>query len=393
MALRDWLLGVPETLDGPSLARGIRHGSESHAVRCIRALGERDEEPAVDFLLPLLSDPRAAVRRNAAAALGHLGRPRALPALQAASAADRTEEGRVALAVARVRCGEPVDAVLDFVRRVERRTLLTHAGPRQPQQVGGVPALTERFWLCLGDAPGEVRPRAALRADRLRRISATHTDTREAIQGLGALRHPGDLQALEGLLRSAGRREEHAVYAALGLHGDPRALPRLTEALFATDVDPGRGFAQRRLCATAIGRLGLRESTRPLLRALENEALDFEGRPGAGMGVQYPVRTNLLWALGEVADPETAELLVSYLPNLHGSAFGGFYLPAMDALVKLGRAAEPAVRRMAREGGEVEAANAVGVLAALGVDVTPFAGDRRRAVAEVARRAREGEAT
>lgn len=390
MALRDRLLGLPEKLDGPALARGVRHGSEAHAVRCVRALGERDEEPAVAFLVPLLGDARAAVRRNVAAALGHLGRARALPALRAAGAVDRSEEGRVALAVARVRCGEPLGDVVAGVEAFERRILWTCSGPRQPQQVGGVPALTERFWICLGDHPGVVTPRAELRADRLRRVAQVQADTREAILGLGALRHPDDRETLEGLLHTAGRREEHALIAALGLHGDPRSLPRLVDALFATDVDPGRGFAQRRTCATALGRLGLRESSRVLVRALENEALDFEGRPGAGMGVQYPVRTNLLWALGEVADPETAELLVSYLADTHGSAFGGFYLPAMDALVKLGPVAEGPLRRMARDGGEIEAANAVGVLAALGLPVDAWAEDRRRAVAEVARRAATG---
>lgn len=394
MALRDRLLGDPELLDGPGLARAVRHGSEALAVRAVRALGERDEELAVDFLLPLLGDPRAAVRRNTAAALGHLGRPRALPALDAAWAADHTEEGRVAVAVARVRCGAPVAQVVDAVEGFERRTLEAWKGPRAPQPASGVPALTERFWQCLGDEAGEVVPRAELRARRLARL-ATSTpgdDIRGAVHALGALRHPADLARLQGLLHTAGRREEHALFTALGLHGDPRALPTLIAALFATDVDPGRGFAHRRLAATAIGRIGLREATRPLLRALENEALDFEGRPGAGMGMQYPVRTNLLWALGEVADPEAVPVLAGYLSNTHGSAMGGFYLPAMDALVKTGPAALPPVRRIAAEGTEVEAANAVGVLAALGEDVRSFVPDRRPPVAAAARRALERDA-
>ena len=37
MSLRDRLLGDPDRLDGPGLARGVRHGSEAFLVRCVRA--------------------------------------------------------------------------------------------------------------------------------------------------------------------------------------------------------------------------------------------------------------------------------------------------------------------------------------------------------------------
>lgn len=393
MALRDLLLGDPATLDGPGLARGVRRGGEAFAVRCIRALGERDEEAAVDFLLPLLRDERAGVRRAAAASLGHLGRPRAREALVAAGEGDRSEEGRLALAVARVRCGEDPQGVAREVDAHERRVAWTWQGPRSPQAGTGVGGLVDRFWQALGDAPGRVVPRAELRAARvaaLARPGLEGAEERILLQALAALRHPDDHERLVGLLLSAGRRGEHALFAGLGMCGDPRALKVLTDALFATDVDPGRGFAQRRLAAIAIGRLGLRESTPLLLRALENEARDYEGRPGAGMGVQYPVRTNLLWALGEVGDPAGVPTLLGYLGDIQGSAFGGFYLPAMDALAKIGRPAVPALRRLAAEGREIDAANAVGVLATLGDDLELWSGDRRGAVAAVVRRSRGG---
>ena len=174
------------------------------------------------------------------------------------------------------------------------------------------------------------------------------------------------------------------LFNALGVGGDPRALPLLVDALRATDVDPGRGFTQRRLAATAIGRIGLRAATPVLLRALQDEALDFEGRPGAGMGIQYPVRTNLLWALGEVADPAAVPTLLSYLGNTSGSAFGGFYLAAMDALTKIGPAAEPALNAVLHTAPDTEAAHALGVLVALGHDPGMWRNDRRIAVARLA---------
>lgn len=345
----------------------------------------------MDFLLPLLVDPRAALRRAAASALGALGRPRALPALEAAWAGERCEEGRLALAVASVRCGGEPTALRARVAAYAARSFHTFNGPRRPAAAAAVSSLEERFATCLGDGPLLVEPRAALLERRRAQVADPQAgpELRERVQSLAALGHPDDFPRLHALLLSAGRREEHAVHAALGLCGDPRAEALLVDVLFATDVDPGRGFAQRRTAATALGRLGLRSSVRPLLRAMEQEVADFEGRPGAGMGIQFPVRTNLLWALGEVGDPAVVPTLLGYLGNTSGSALGGFYLQAMDALWKLGVGAGAAVVRealapVARRGGEVEAAHAVSVLAAMGEDTRAFARDPRAPVREAA---------
>lgn len=392
VALRDQLLGDPARLDGPSLARGVRRGSEAFAVTCVRRLGERGEEPAVDFLLPLLGDPRAALRRAAASALGALGKARALPALDAAWAGERGEEGRLALAVAAVRCGADPAVQRARVAAYVGRAFQSFNGPRRPAAAAGISSLEERFAGCLGDGPlGEgpvlVEPRALLLERRRAQVSdpKAGAELRERVQALAALGHPDDFPRLHALLLSAGRREEHAIHAALGLSGDPRAEALLVDVLFATDVDPGRGFAQRRTAATALGRLGLRSSVKPLLRAMEQEVADFEGRPGAGMGIQFPVRTNLLWALGEVGDPAVVPTLLGYLGNTSGSALGGFYLQAMDALWKLAVGPGAAVVRdalipVARRGAEVEAAHAVAVLAAMGEDVRTFARDPRPAL-------------
>jgi HEAT repeat protein len=100
-----------------------------------------------------------------------------------------------------------------------------------------------------------------------------------------------------------------------------------------------------------------------MVRALEDEALEYEGRPGAGLGIQIPVRSVLLYALGEAGAHDQIGLLIRYLSNTHGSVMGGFYLPAMDALVKLN-----AVDELAKlvQGPELLAANALGVLGMLG---------------------------
>lgn len=343
----------------------------------------------MEVLLPLLQDPRASVRRNAAAALGHLGRPRATGALAAAESVERSEEARLQLAVARVRCGADPDAVRDGLSAFERRRLQTCHGPKSVHGAVGVSDLLARHVLTLGDEG--VEPRATLLARR-RALVSTEAEGKQghaALLALASLRHPADHARIADLLRSAGRRGEHAVLTAFGLAGDPRSVPALRDALYATDVDPGRGFAQRRLAAIALGQVGLGETLPLLLSALENEARDYEGRPGAGMGVQFPVRTNLLWAVGEVGDVAAAPTLATYLGDVHGSAFGGFYLPAMDALVKLGPGAHGAVRRVLETGPAPAAANALGVLVAGGVDPHPWTSDRRPELAALARRALE----
>ncbi|MFZ5478665.1 MAG: HEAT repeat domain-containing protein [Myxococcota bacterium] len=376
MALRDHLLGDPERLDAVGLARGIRRGSGPFAVGCVRALGERAAGDAAPVLLPLLADGRAGVRRAAAASLGHLGSPVALPALREAAARERTEEGALAFAVARARCGDDVAAVRAELARLDRRVLPTHGGPRQPAAAQGRPPLPERLDQCLGTPP---TPRDALLAAR-RDALARAADPRAAARDLAALRHPDDLARVRARFRAAGRRGEHALVQALGLLGDPRALRDLRDTLRATDVDPGHGFAQRRLAAAALGQIGLADAVPWLRSALEAEARDHEGRPGAGLGVQYPVRADLLWALGEIADEGVVPVLLGYLGDTQGSALGGFYLPAMDALRKIGPAALPALRRFAREAPEIAGANAVGVLVALGDDVSAWRADARAPV-------------
>ena len=148
------------------------------------------------------------------------------------------------------------------------------------------------------------------------------------------------------------------------MHGDPRAVPALRATLRAIDVDPGQGFAGRRLSGEALGRIGDPGAGPLLARALEDEALDYEGRPGAGLGVQFPVRSVLLVALGEAGARAQAGLLAGYLSNTHGSALGGFYLPAMDALWKIGEI--PPLLALLRSDEELVVANAAGVLGALG---------------------------
>ncbi|MCB9760699.1 MAG: HEAT repeat domain-containing protein [Alphaproteobacteria bacterium] len=356
-SLRERLLGTPELLDGPGLLRVLRRGTPSLRVRAARALSERPEAQVPPALIPLLEDPLPGVRRAAARGLGWRADPDHRAPLAQAAARERCTTPLVAMLAAQVRCGGPPEAALEAARAHGGRRLRTSRGWRSPGPAAGFgPEACAREVTRLLASPEALRSEAE--ADPL-------GAGRQALEDLAALGHPEDLDRLRSLARSAGRRGRHGLIVAQGLAGDPRALPALCDLLERMDVDPGRGFAQRRLAATAIGRVGSPEVSRRLVRALEIEALEHEGRPGAGLGVQYPVRTNLLWALGEIQAADAAAVLCGYLDNLHGSALGGFYLPAMDALVKIGPPARPHLEAVARSGGGDAARNAEGVLEAL----------------------------
>jgi HEAT repeat protein len=176
-------------------------------------------------------------------------------------------------------------------------------------------------------------------------------DDRQALEALGAVCPSSDVPRLLELEEVLGKRERNSWLLALGRTGDPRCLPVLTATLQRMAVDPARGFAERRLSALGLGRMGLPSLGSVLLRAYRRER-EEEGHPGAGLGVQYPVRAVLVWALGECQVSSATSLLCSLLDERSGTAFGGLYLPAMGALLKLGEAARPELERVTGPGAD-----------------------------------------
>lgn len=293
---------------------------------------------------------------------------------------------RLAMVVACVRLGaDPMDG-WELIDQAAQRRLLGSRGWKRPAELAGAgPDAMARRWRQALDpladprsSPERLRPRPIheIRSGLAARLDRDPED-REALYSLACQQHPDDFPRIAARVRAAGRREAHVVTDALGESGDPRAIGLLLPTLRAMDVDPGHGFAGRRAAATALGRLGLPEVGPALSAALEVEAADYEGRPGAGMGIQYPVRSVMLTALGEAGAMAQAPVLAAYLADLSGSAFGGFYLPAMDALWKL-QGADVVVPLLA--GTTVEAQHAAGLLLAMGrLDLLDAAPEPRRA--------------
>lgn len=277
----------------------------------------------------------------------------------------RAEADRVLDALIRLRSGETLASLRDELERLDRREFATAFGNKSPAAAIAHATTGERFDLHAPDLqPGvDIGARARELSSELPMLSgiaAERTARRIAMLGAG-----GALEQLRSLRQAAGRRAEHALLAAEAVYGHRDGVRVFAETIVARDVDPGRGFTQRRISADALGELGLQAGVPWLLGALDAERRQFEGRPGAGLGIQYPVRANVLRALGEIGAESAIETVLPYLDDVSGSAFGGFYLPAMDTLVKIGPGAIPAVRAWAARAGAVGRANAEGVLRAL----------------------------
>jgi len=165
--------------------------------------------------------------------------------------------------------------------------------------------------------------------------------------------------------RGSGRRVQHQLLALRGIHGCPSHLSTLRSALESFSDDPGMGFARRRIAAAAIGLIGNPDTLPVLITAADREAREFEGRPGSGLGIQYPVRNSLIWGMGEIGNPSAAPYLAELLDDVEGTATGGLYLPAMSALAKFGEEALPALT-LAPQHSETRAVHTAWLLGRLG---------------------------
>ncbi len=284
-----------------------------------------------------------AARRLGSLGLGRLGSEEDKSRLWDRLQEERVDAVRLALAVAWVRCGGKTDEALACL------------------SLRGAPGLSEKPRLWVDEARGVLESDPShLRA----RLDLDPGGGREVLLQLCSHQWPEDADRIQRVRRAAGRRGEHACLEATGRLGLPSGRAVLVDGLDEMHVDPGRGIAHRRISAEALGRLGLPEAFRPLKRALFAEVAAL-GAPGAGMGVQFPVRDTVLRALGELQDRRTIPLFIDRLGAEDESPLGGLHLPAMEGLWKLGERAVPPLEAVASKGSGPAARNARAVLAVL----------------------------
>jgi len=280
-------------------------------------------------------------RRLGALGIGRGERGEDLPALEEKLRNERAGAARTALATAWVRCGGTRSEVPGL--------LLTNGCSRR--HTDSLERLQEDMGLVLDSDPIELRTR----------LDQDPGAARDTLRQLCAHQWMEDRHRINVVQRAGGRRTEHACLEAMGRLGCSSYLSPLLDGLDEIHVDPGRGLAHRRVAAEALGRLGLPEAYRSLKRALVWEEREL-GAPGAGMGMQFPVRDTLIQAIGELQDPRSIPLLCRYLGAVEESPLGGLHLPAMEALWKLGPEAIPALQLVARKGLQPAASHAVSLL-------------------------------
>jgi len=293
------------------------------------------------FLEALVAEVPAA-RRVGSLGLGRLGRGEDKAQLWDRLQEERVEAVRLALAVAWVRCGGKTKGALDL--------LSLRVGPG----LAAKPTMwADELRDVLETDPGDLRDR----------LDSDPGGGREVLLQLCGHQWPEDVGRIHRVWQAAGRRGEHACLEATGRLGCPSGRSSLVDGLDEMHVDPGRGLAHRRISAEALGRLGLPEGFRPLKRALFAEGATL-GEPGAGLGVQFPVRETVLCALGELQDRRAIPLFLGWLGGEVERPQDELRLPAMTGLWKLGEAAVPALEATSRKSGPA-ARSARAVLSAI----------------------------
>jgi HEAT repeat protein len=300
--------------------------------RALRSLAEILDPEAVPLFLRLVEaeagELPAAVVRTAAEGLGRLLYGDAAPRLRRLLSSERPVAVAVAAAQALASLGRPDDwaAVRHWAQGCSAARLCPDerdALAEPPPEAGEVAALLPVFAALWADKEGpwwtskaaawlkseEPKPRLASDKGADRIVAQAHRQAlekreldeeefRRVVLHLGALGRERDQALLGDLLRGAtspGRRR--AALQALGLHGDPRSLPALADAMRAAGEGEG-GAEQAADLARAAGRLGWREAV-PELLGLRRR-----------FGGEAALRSNVAWALGECGGAEAVRAMI-----------------------------------------------------------------------------------
>ena len=320
---------MPSAKAGQALADALANTSGLTKVGIINSLGFRQETRAVPALVKLLTDHDASVAAAAATALGQIGGPTALKALQAATG---SSAGSIhdALADACLRCATRLLeagsqsralAVFQHLYDTEKKDGIRTAAFRGMIQASGKRALPLMTTAILGEDGASqiaalqlVREVAAPGATEMFATMLRSVDAPVQVALIDGLCQRGDVaaaQAIATMVRSASPEVRLAAINALGLLGDSSMVPLL--AVSAANASGEEQKAAR--LALVLLRRG--DPTATLLRLL----------PAAKPEVQ----AEFARALGDRSDKAAVPKLVELAREQSGSASKA----ALQALVLL----------------------------------------------------------
>ena len=229
-----------------------------------RAFGLLKDKRAVDGLIAALRDKDGAVRTTAAEALGRIGDPKAIKGLIALFK-DSSKLVRVSATIALTQIGDAtVEPLMEGFKNDNFQVRL-----HSVQTLGGITSdyPTGRSWL------RDYRP----------------------VPGLIALLKDKDRAV----------REDAAI--ALGMIGDPSAVPALIDAMQDGSV--------RVRAIMALGMIGDTRAVEPLIRTLEGVGINLKGSPMPGciLSEEWFIREEAAKALGHLNDVRSVPALLQSL--------------------------------------------------------------------------------
>jgi len=357
--------------DGTALVAPLVHDPSAEVrAEAAAAVGRLGDEDAPMLLFELLGDESELIQESAMESLARMSPARVLPLLvQALGGAEMEARVRAAQTLGLLHDAAAVPALVVASR--DEREAVRGAAMQALGELGGPDAL-DVLRAGLEDGSSIVRQQAVLALGRLREpesaplllplLAAEDPRLRFAVvRALGQIRSPAAVPLLLPLLGEPRKELRFAAVEALGQIRAPEAVRPLVEAL----RDPDRNL--RRAAAEGLGEIGDPQAAPALIVALEDEHWSVRSAAASALGrVASPkatlalvaraddpddtVRRAAVTALGEVKDPRASARLVGALgdPALQAAA--------REALRRLGAAALP----------EMEQAFARGTLAADG---------------------------
>jgi HEAT repeat protein len=281
---RDGAVDDFATIGAPAVERLIAAlRDERWRVResAAKALGLLKDKQSVDGLIAALRDRDGSVRTIAAEALGRIGDPKAIKGLMALFK-DSSKLVRVAATIALTQIGEAtVDPLMDGLKSEDFQVRLHCV-----QALGGI--------------------------------------TSDYPTGRSWLRDSKPVPALIGLLKDKDRAVREDVAIALGMIGDPSAVPALIEAMQDGSI--------RVRAIMALGMIADPRAVEPLIRVLDGVGINLKGTPMPGCIVseEWFIREQAALALGHINDVRSVPALCQALKDTR------LREKAAQALIELG---------------------------------------------------------